>query len=467
MFGPGKYAPDPTEGIVDVNELPPPQLVAYDRNHEHTPCHRCGQLASRHPSGQRTVHDLGDLYVGCPIDLLVTYSSHYCSRCRKHCNIDLSDVAPPGSHDTNRVIDLAVRVVVEDSVPYRPASWRLWRDHRVFVPCAPIQNWVEAGGKKAHVHMDGAFLDWALEAFSGYVAVDELYEGPYCVLSAVDNRQYKRMLYEVLDHDPSHDDIETFLWRLKDALDDRELALHGITTDGSSLYPEPIREVFGDVPHQMCTFHVIKELVQGVLSAVAAERKRLATSKPKLKRGRPSSKDKAARRLARKSTSIQEKISDVFQDRFLCVKRRLKPRERKRFLFITRGLPQLRKLREIMDHIYRLFDRRCRTQTAVSTLKKLRQWVTRFTWIGDTLKKVFSPNLEQALTFLDDKLLPATSNAVERGNRRHRKMQKSVYRVRSKVCLEGRIALDMIRESRAEGRDQTTQTLHRARRGYT
>jgi hypothetical protein len=90
----------------------------------------------------------------------------------------------------------------------------------------------------------------------------------------------------------------------------------------------------------------------------------------------------------------------------------------------------------------------------------------RFTWIGETFKKIFSPNLENTLTFLDDKLLPATSNAVERGNRRHRKMQKSVYR-RSRACLEGRIALDMIRESRGEGRDQTTRVLHQARRGYT
>jgi hypothetical protein len=65
------------------------------------------------------------------------------------------------------------------------------------------------------------------------------------------------------------------------------------------------------------------------------------------------------------------------------------------------------------------------------------------------------------------KLLPATSNAVERGNRRHRKRQKSVYRVRSQSCLEGRIALDMLRESRAHGRDHTTQALHQARRGYT
>ena len=117
--------------------------------------------------------------------------------------------------------------------------------------------------------------------------------------------------------------------------------------------------------------------------------------------------------------------------------------------------------------MYAVFDRRCRTQTALDKLKKLRQWVQRFQWIGETFKKVFSPHLEHALPFLDDKVLPATSNAVERGNRRHRKRQKSVYRIRSKVCLEGRIALDMLRESRAEGRDLTTQALHQARRGYT
>ena len=46
-------------------------------------------------------------------------------------------------------------------------------------------------------------------------------------------------------------------------------------------------------------------------------------------------------------------------------------------------------------------------------------------------------------------------------------MQKSVYRIRSKVCLEGRIALDMIREARAEARYQTAQALHQARRGHT
>jgi len=148
MLGPGEYVPDPTAGIIDVNALPTPTLIAYDRNHEHTPCPRCGHLAYRHQCGQRTFHDLGDVSTGRPVDLVVTYSSHYGSKCRKYFNSDLSDLALPGSQYTRRVAQLAVRWVVEDGLPYRPASGHVWRDHRVFVPFATIQNWTEAGGKK-------------------------------------------------------------------------------------------------------------------------------------------------------------------------------------------------------------------------------------------------------------------------------------------------------------------------------
>ena len=206
--------------------------------------------------------------------------------------------------------------------------------------------------------MDTEFLDWALADFSGYVAADELYDGPFCILSAVDNRCYKRILYEVLDHDPNHDDIRAFLNRLQSALQARDLTLRGITTDGLPLYPEPLAEVFSGVPHPICQFHVVKELTKGGLKAVAKERERLAQSTPKLKRGRPSSKDQAARRAARKNKVIQEQISELFQDRYLFVKRGLKASERKRFMHITRGLPQLRKLRELMEQVYALFDRR-------------------------------------------------------------------------------------------------------------
>lgn len=119
---------------------------------------------------------------------------------------------------------------------------------------------------------------------------------------------------------------------------------------------------------------------------------------------------------------------------------------------ITRGLLQLRKLRDVMDEVYRLFDRRCRSDTALAKLAKLRSRVRRFKQVGKTLSKLFSPNLDKALTFLDDKLLPSTSNAVERRYRRHRKMQKSIYRVRTMACLIDRIALDMFRDLQSLGR---------------
>jgi hypothetical protein len=94
------------------------------------------------------LHDLGCLRRDRPCVVQVAYSRHYCTSCKLHFSADMADLAPPGSHYTNRVIDLAVRVVVEDGLPYRSASWHLWRDHRVFVPYATIQNWVEAAGKK-------------------------------------------------------------------------------------------------------------------------------------------------------------------------------------------------------------------------------------------------------------------------------------------------------------------------------
>ena len=311
--------------------------------------------------------------------------------------------------------------------------------------------------------MDTDFLDWALTDFSGYVAADELYDGPFCILSAVDNRRYKRILYDVLDHDPTHEDIRAFLGRLKTALAARDLTLRGITTDGSPLYPTPLTEVFRGVPHQLCQFHVVKDIVKAVLGAVASERKRLAAQRPKLPKGRPSTP--AAKQAARTKKQLAAQRAALFASRHLFVQRHLNKTERTTLWRVSRGLPQLQKLRVIMEQVYALFDRRCRTQTALAKLATLRRRVQRFKALGDTLKKLFSPTLEKALTFLDDTLLPSTSNAVERGNRRYRKMQKSVYRVRTQAQIRARLALDMWREAHAEGRQQTLASLHRARAG--
>src|SRR4051795_1126915 len=329
-------------------------------------------------------------------------------------------------------------------------------------PSPPSRTGWRPGGKKATHRIGDDYLDWALDSFSGYIAADELYDGPFCVLSIVDNRAFKRLCYEVLDHDPTHRDIRGFFRRFRAALTGRGLTLRGITTDGSELYPQPISQVFGAVKHQVCRFHILAELNKAVLRSVAQVRKHLAAQKPTLPRGRPGTPE--AKRKARRRRHLERKIGDLFVHRHLFVERHLTPGEHRMLQRISRGLPQLRALRQVVEEIYRLFDRRCRTETALTKLARLRAHVRRFQGLKPIFQKLQSANLEKALTYLDDSLLGSTSNAVERSNRRHRKMQKTVYRVRTQPTLSGRIALDMFRDAQSTSRAETMKTLHQARR---
>ncbi|WP_406698228.1 hypothetical protein V5E97_05180 [Singulisphaera sp. Ch08] len=190
---------------------------------------------------------------------------------------------------------------------------------------------------------------------------------------------------------------------------------------------------------------------------MAKVRKGLTAGAPKVGRGRRGTQ--AAKRTVQRKKRIEHKAGELFEHRYLLVKRRLSASEHATLRRISRGQPQLRTLRELMEGVIRLFDRRCRLATALAKLARLR----RFGRLRETLKKLESPGLEKALVFLDARLLGTTSNAVERGNRRHRKMQKTVYRVRTLGEIEGRLALDLQRELRRTDRSKRTRSLHKIR----
>ena len=147
MPKPGDYLPDPSEGIGDVDDLPKPIVKTRSKVLAKCPCPHCGYNCRKHRTGHRKLRHLGNRSKGRPVLIELAYSVHYCPKCKIHFNVDTTNVAAPGSHYTHAVVELAIRVVVEDGLPYREASWHLWRDHRVFVPFATIQNWVEAAGQ--------------------------------------------------------------------------------------------------------------------------------------------------------------------------------------------------------------------------------------------------------------------------------------------------------------------------------
>ena len=56
-------------------------------------CPRCGRSAPRCNQGQRTLHDLGNVRTGRPIDIVIAYSKHRCPDCRRCFNADMADLA--------------------------------------------------------------------------------------------------------------------------------------------------------------------------------------------------------------------------------------------------------------------------------------------------------------------------------------------------------------------------------------
>ena len=142
-----------------------------------------------------------------------------------------------------------------------------------------------------------------------------------------------------------------------------------ILGEGSPLYPEPILKVFGNVPHQLGEFHVIKELTKALPRAVAKLCKELAATKPKLGRGRH------ATPAARQRRRIEEKVGDLFQHRYLFAhtnRHRLRSER-------SYGRPELRTIRDIIIEIDRLPESMmivsAPSSSAMMPLPR-RQWLT-------------------------------------------------------------------------------------------
>jgi transposase len=129
-LGPGEYLPDVTEGVVCPDDLPQPLIEVITRDAERAACPKCGRLAPRLCRKSRTWHDLGDPISGRPRELSVRYAQFHCP-CGVYFSTDLSDLSPKRCAYTHRVMQRAIDLVVEDNLPYRSASWHLWRVHRV------------------------------------------------------------------------------------------------------------------------------------------------------------------------------------------------------------------------------------------------------------------------------------------------------------------------------------------------
>ena len=190
-----------------------------------------------------------------------------------------------------------------------------------------------------------------LEHFSGTLCVDELHLGHFTLLLATDPIRDLPVAFALVGAN-DHDHMRRFLQNLKNW----GLKPRIVITDGSNLYPAVLAELWSEADHQLCVFHIIKEINKLILDAV--RRLRTAMSRRgragrKKKRGR-----KGAKSRARRGLTLKEKSAFVFKHRHLIVKRRenLTESDHDDLEQMLEYLPELATLRQFADRIYWLFD---------------------------------------------------------------------------------------------------------------
>lgn len=191
---------------------------------------------------------------------------------------------------------------------------------------------------------------WVLEHFRGTLCVDELNLGQYTLRLATDPLNDLAVAFAlVASNDQDH--MRRFLGNLKTWGLNPEV----VVTDGSELYPAVLAELWLSAGHQLCVFHVLKDLHPLVLDGLWRLRRGLSRRGNRgrnRRRGRPS-----GNRMRRRGSILKEKSVFKFKHRFLIVRLRdqMSRQERIDLNRMLNDLPELRPLRRFVDALQRLF----------------------------------------------------------------------------------------------------------------
>jgi hypothetical protein len=395
------------------------------------PCPKCGKRGRRKRTLTRIVRTVAYKAVA---HLEITYGEYQarCDCCTTFRNTP-AGVLPKAKYD-NKVRDLVLGRILEDGMSIERTLRSLRREFLLDLSSGFVYDVLR--GQAEQLDM-AAHRRKVLEHFSGTLCVDELHLGRFTLLLATDPLHDLPVAFAlVAANDRVH--MRRFLGNLKTW----GLNPDVVVTDGSNLYPAVLAELWPGADHQLCVFHVIKDINKSVLDAVRRLRSamgRRGKAGRKKKRGRKGAKAKA--RAARRGLTVKEKAHFVFRHRHLIVKRRenLTDAERDDLTRMLEYLPELATLRRFSDRIYWLFD----------APKDAQQAGCRRSAIVRDPAFLAVPELAEALEQLDDEKFPKlraylknpmsrrvrTNNHVERTNRMFRFLEKVRYKWRRRRTL--------------------------------
>jgi transposase-like protein len=390
------------------------------------PCPHCGKRGHRQRTFHRRIRSLAykqEAYVD------VHYAEYKARcQCRKFFRSWPLDVPPKSDYD-ERVRDAVLDRILEDGLNVERTLAAMRRDFGLKLSQGFVYDCLRWRISRLDLEPHRRMV---LEKSSGTLCVDELHLGRFTLLLATDPIADLPVAFALVSRN-DQDHMRRFL---------KNLAAWGLVprvviTDGSSLYPAVLAELWPAARHQLCVFHVLKDVNELILKGVrrlARAMSRRGNGGRKRKRGRPSKARKAARAAA--GPTNKEKAAFVMKHRFLIAKKASDLTEQQ-WDDLTRMfdyLPELRTLWQFAAEVNDLFEHGARVQTL---------YKRRATLLGKEQYKGV-PELDEAMQMLEKgkfrKMVAFTSseagekvrtnNHVERANRRIRFAEKVRYKWR-------------------------------------
>jgi hypothetical protein len=396
------------------------------------PCPTCGKSGCR----KRT---LPPRRVRTVAYKAIAYLEITCGEYRARCDCCITfrstpdGVLPRALYD-NEVRDLVLERIIDDGMSIEGALRSLRREFLLDLSSGFVYDALRDRATQLDLAEHRRMV---LEQFSGTLCVDELHLGRFALLLATDPIRDLPVAFALVGAN-DHDHMRRFLRNLKNW----GLVPRTVITDGSNLYPAVLEELWPDADHQLCAFHILKEINKLILDAVRRLRTGMARrgrAGRKKKRGRKGAKRRAA--AARRGLTLKERSAFVFKHRHLIVKRRekLDESDRDELARMLSYLPELATLRHFADRIYWLFG----------AAKDYHQASCRRAAIVRDATFLAVPELVKALEQVSDEKFPRimaylrgpvgrrvrTNNHVERTNRMVRLLEKVRYKWRRRKTL--------------------------------
>jgi transposase-like protein len=389
------------------------------------PCPKCGKLGRRKATSNRFVRTIAYKQVAY---LDVTYAEYRagCS-CRKTFRTNPPDVEPKALYD-NSVRRAVLDRILGDGMSVERVIASMRRDFLLDLSDGFVYDCLDWQARRLDL---ADHRRWVLDRFSGTLCVDELHLGQMTLLLATDPLQDLPVAFALVAKNDS-DHMRRFLANLKTW----GLSPEVVVTDGSNLYPSVLAQLWPEARHQLCVFHVLKELHKHVLDALRRLRRGLS------RRGRRGRKRKPGRpakaQAQRRGLTNKEKSAFVFKHRWLIVRRRdkMSDRERADLATMLSYLPELNTLRDFVDRLGLVFEEE---QSETLAWRRHAELVSdrSFLAVPELVKAIGALGTEKfakMIAFLKSRACRRvrTNNHVERVNRKLRYEEKARYRWRSR-----------------------------------